>query len=103
MKFSNKPNGATSQQDHMGNKMDETGGVDTKTLVNLRTSEGRLLLEMGCPVWHCSLTIEKNCLRIMLQDIYICNPEVCEMLGIISVTECKEKRLQGFAKKEGFF
>ena len=86
-------------------------GVDTKTLVNLGTSEGRLLIEMGCPVWHCSLTIDKNCLRIMLQDIYICNPEVCEMLGIISVTECKEKRLQGFAKKvhlkpwkqEGFF
>ena len=63
-------------------------GVDTKTLVNLGTSEGRLLMEMGCPVLHCSLTIEKNGLRIVLQDIYICNPEVCEMLGIISVTEC---------------
>ena len=32
-------------------------GVDTKTLVNFWTAEGRVHLEMGCPVWHGGLTL----------------------------------------------
>jgi hypothetical protein len=35
-------------------------GVDTNTLVNFWTSEGRVHLEMGCPVWHSSLTVAQS-------------------------------------------
>ena len=35
----------------------------------------------------------------MLQEMYIRYSEVCEMLAIISDTECKEKWLLCFAKK----
>ena len=37
--------------------------------------------------------IEKTCLRIILQEMY------CKMLGISSVTERRQNRLLGFAKK----
>ena len=43
--------------------------------------------------------IEKTCLRIILQEMFIGYPEACEMLGILSVTERRQNRLLGFAKK----
>ena len=43
--------------------------------------------------------IEKTCLRIILQEMYIGYLEACEMLGIFSVTKRRHNRLLGFAKK----
>ena len=39
-------------------------GVDTKTLVQYWKSEGRVHLEMACPVWHSSITLaQSRCLE----------------------------------------
>jgi hypothetical protein len=35
-------------------------GVDTRTLVKFWTAEGRVHREMGCPVWHSSLTLAQS-------------------------------------------
>ena len=43
--------------------------------------------------------IEKTCLRIILQEMYIGYEEACEMLGIILVTDRRQHRLLGYAKK----
>ena len=43
--------------------------------------------------------IEKTCLRIILQEMYIGYIEACEMLGIFSVTMRRQNRLLGFAKQ----
>ena len=43
--------------------------------------------------------IEKTCLRIILCEMYIGYSEACEMLAISSVTERRQNRLLGFAKK----
>jgi hypothetical protein len=52
----------------------KTLGVDTKTLVNFWTAEGRVHLEMGCPVWHSSLTLAQSralerCQRVAMAAI----------------------------------
>ena len=35
-------------------------GVDTKTLVQYWKSEGRVHLEMACPVWHSNITLAQS-------------------------------------------
>ena len=35
-------------------------GVDKKTLVHYWKSEGRMHLEMACPVWHSSITLAQS-------------------------------------------
>ena len=49
-------------------------GVDKHTLVEYWKSEGRVHLEMGCPVWHSSLTVAQGrfldrCQRIAMAAI----------------------------------
>ena len=49
-------------------------GVDETTLVNFWTAEGRVHLEMGCPVWHSSLTLAQSraldrCQRVAMAAI----------------------------------
>ena len=34
-------------------------GVDQETLVSFRKAEGRVLLELACPVWHSGLTVSQ--------------------------------------------
>jgi hypothetical protein len=43
--------------------------------------------------------IEKTCLRIILQEMYIGYEEACEMLAISSVTKRRDARLLSYAKK----
>ena len=49
-------------------------GVDVKTLVEFWKSEGRIHMEMGCPVWHSSLTLAQErllerCQRVAMAAI----------------------------------
>ena len=43
--------------------------------------------------------IEKTCLRIILQEMYIGYPEACEMLAILPLTARREARMLSYAKK----
>ena len=43
--------------------------------------------------------IEKTCLRIILQEMYIGYEESCEMLGISPVTKRRDNRLLSYAQK----
>ena len=44
--------------------------------------------------------IEKTCLRIILQEMYIVYMEACEMLALTPLTERREARMLAFAKKK---
>ena len=49
-------------------------GVDNNTLIKFWTAEGRVHLEMGCPVWHSSLTLSQSraldrCQRVAMAAI----------------------------------
>ena len=44
-------------------------------------------------------SIEKTCLRIILQEIYISYTEACEMLALTPLTERREARMLAYAKK----
>ena len=43
--------------------------------------------------------MEKMCLRIILQEMYIGYTEACEMLGILPISARREARMLSYAKK----
>ena len=81
-------------------------GVDKHTLVEYWKSEGRVHLEMGCPVWHSSLTMAQGrsldrCQRIAMAAIAgYWAPSLTEQLaelGLERLASRRDKLCQRFA------
>ena len=78
----------------------KTLGVDTKTLVNFWTAEGRVHLEMGCPVWHSSLTLAQSralerCQRVAMAAIVgLWTPSLTQQLDELGLCRLATRRVQ---------
>ena len=83
-------------------------GVSVEDLLEIYCLFVRSKAEYCSVVFASSLTleqkkklenIEKTCLRIILQEMYIGYPEACEMLAILPLTARREARMLSYAKK----
>ena len=81
--------------------------VPTSDLVLIYMLYIRSVLEQSCPVWHSSLTVEnsqdlervqKNALKIILQDEYLCYTDAMKTLGLQSLSERRDELCLRFAK-----
>ena len=75
-------------------------GVPQDDLVNIYILYVRSILEQSCQVWHSSLTLEnfqglervqKNALKIILQDQYLSYSNALNMTGLDSLFERRTK------------
>ena len=82
-------------------------GVSIKDLLNIYILYIRSILEQSCQVWHSSLTLEnfldlervqKNALKVILQDNYISYNHALSISGIQTLFERREALCLRFAK-----
>ena len=82
-------------------------GVPTADLVNIYILYVRSILEQSCQVWHSSLTlgnfqdlerVQKNALKIILQDEYISYSNALDRTGIATLFERRGELCLKFAK-----
>ena len=81
--------------------------VPMEDLVNIFILYIRSVLEQSCQVWHSSLTfdnltdierVQKNALKIILKDEYICYEHALTQTGLESLVERRDKLCLKFAK-----
>ena len=82
-------------------------GVPQDDLTNIYVLYIRSILEQSCQVWHSSLTLEnfqdlervqKNALKIILQDDYISYSNALEISGLSTLFERRSKLCLKFAQ-----